>query len=300
MRIAIYGSRRQGDFANDIFHFIKFIAERGDAIVMHKKLNETIKGAFAEQYKAIADSIEIVDTPDFDADLAISIGGDGTFLRTAQWVGDKETPIIGVNTGHLGFLAPFSIDDAKRAIADNCLTNYRIIERSLLQVDAPYDHFDQWPYALNEVAFLKRDSASMIGVNAKCNSATIADYLCDGLIVATPTGSTGYNLSAGGPILQPSSPSVILSPIAAHSLSMRPLVLDNSDVLEMKVFSRSSSYRISLDGRSLNMPCGSSIFLSRAPFVVRTVEKPDHNFFATLREKLLWGTSAFEASKLKE
>lgn len=288
MRIAIYGSKRQDVFLNDIFSLLSFISGRGDSILMHSKLYDYLRDA--DPGKDLG-HIEHTDSNDFEADLALSIGGDGTFLRTAQWVADKEIPIVGVNTGHLGFLAPFSIGEAIEAINDNCLSTYKIIDRDILQVDYPYGDFDLWPYALNEVAFMKRDSASMIGVDIRVDRQPLANYLCDGLIVATPTGSTGYNLSVGGPIVEPGLNNVILSPVAAHSLSMRPLVIDDRGVLEVKVTSRTSSYRISLDGRSLNMPCGTSVFVSRAPFAIRTVQKPDYNFFGTLRDKLLWGAS---------
>lgn len=296
MRIAIYGSKRQELFLDDISTLLRSIAERGDDIIMHSKLYAYLSEANAT---ISLDGVEHTDSADFSADLALSIGGDGTFLRTAQWVADKEIPIVGVNTGHLGFLAPFSIGEAIAALHDNCLANYKIIDRCLLRLDYPFGEINTWPYALNEVAFMKRDSASMIGADVRVDRLQLANYLCDGLIVATPTGSTGYNLSVGGPIVQPGLHNMILSPIAAHSLSMRPLVLDGNGVLEVKVTSRTSSYRISLDGRSLTMPCGASVFLSRAPFVIRTVQKPDYNFFATLRDKLLWGASPM-SKKLSE
>lgn len=300
MRVAIYGRRRQDEFIGEIMDLVEHIlAMPGSSIVMHEKVYSSLKERAGEKFAAVMAGQQVDTSGDFTADLAISIGGDGTFLRTAQWVGDKEIPILGVNTGHLGFLAPFTISDAIKAVDDNCLANYRIMERSLLQVEYPFGPFETWPYAVNEVAFMKRDSASMIGADVRINGAPLANYLCDGLIVSTPTGSTGYNLSVGGPILQPWLPEMVLSPVAAHSLSMRPLVIGSDSQLEVKIQSRTSSYRISLDGRSLTMPCGTSVFISRAPFVMRTIEKPDHNFFATLREKLFWGATPLE-NKFKE
>lgn len=294
MIIAIYGSRRQDDYLDQILSLLGMVSEHADSIVMHSKLYGYLSDSAGDRFVAMMRGQSVTDSTDFTADLALSIGGDGTFLRTAQWVADKQIPIIGVNTGHLGFLAPFSIEEAKKALADKCLDSYRIISRELLQVEYPYGEFATWPYALNEVAFMKKDSASMVGVDVRVNNQPLANYLCDGLIAATPTGSTGYNLSVGGPILQPGMSSVVLSPIAPHSLSMRPLVIDSAGIMEVKVLSRTNSYRISLDGRSITMPCGSSVFLTRAPFHILTVQKPDYNFFSTLRDKLFWGATPLE------
>lgn len=292
MKVAVYGNRHQDGYIREVYGFLRFVMERGDSLVVHRKvfdyLAEHIGGGFSEEFSCA----EVTESADFSADLAVSIGGDGTFLKTAQWVGDKEIPIVGVNTGHLGFLAPFTIDEARGAVADFQEGRARVEGRSLICAELPSGRIETWPYALNEVAILKKDTASMITVDAFVDRAPLASYLCDGLIVSTPTGSTGYNLSVGGPIVQPSSPSMILSPIAAHSLTMRPLVIEDSGLLELRVSSRSFSYRVSLDGRSVNLPCGSVLFLTRAPFVVKAVQKADFNFFATIREKLLWGTSA--------
>lgn len=299
MRIAIYGSRHQDDFVNAIVSLIVRMLERGDSIVIHSKLSAYLSETVGDAFSRVIATQTVTGTTFFEADLALSIGGDGTFLRTAQWIGEKEIPIIGVNTGHLGFLAPFTLSEAAQAIEDNCLETYRIISRSLLHLELPYGSLDEWPYALNEIAILKKDTASMICVDARVDSSPLAEYLCDGLIVSTPTGSTGYNLSVGGPIVQPGSPNLIISPIAAHSLTMRPLVIDNSVLLEMKVSSRTNSFRLSLDGRTVSLPCGTPLFISKAPFVIPTVCKPDRNFFATLREKLLWGATANNKGKLK-
>lgn len=262
---------------------------------------DTTVQALAEAGVAIARDVEMITTPD-DIDFIVSLGGDGTFLRAAAWSGASGVPVAGVNMGHLGYLAAFTpgeLHALPRLLAEG---RYQLQRRGLLEVRFPDraplpDGF--WPYALNEVSFLRLASASMIDVMVEIDGRRLATYSGDGLIVSTPTGSTGYNLSVGGPILQPWLPETVLSPVAAHSLSMRPLVVGSDSQLEVKIQSRTSSYRISLDGRSLTMPCGSSVFVSRAPFFMRTIEKPDHNFFATLREKLFWGATPLE-NKFKE
>lgn len=294
MKVALYGSRHQDSHVDDIARLIVRLVEHGDNLVIHKKLYDYLISNIGDNFSRATAMATVTADGLTDADVALSIGGDGTFLRTAQWVGDTEIPIIGVNTGRLGFLAPFTIAEAAEAIIDKRLAGYAIQSRTLLRVDLIGGSLDTWPYAINEVAVLKKDNASMITIDARIDRAPLADYLCDGLLVSTPTGSTGYNLSVGGPIVQPGSPSFILSPVAAHSLTMRPLVVDDSSLLVLRVTSRTPSFRISLDGRSVNLPCGTDVYLSRAPFVVRTVCLPGHNFFDTIRRKLLWGASAIE------
>lgn len=291
MIIAIYGNRHQDDFIDGIISFVRFIIGRGDSIVFHHKIDRYLRDNVGEAYSRLVEDQCVVENDDFHADIAVSIGGDGTFLRTAHWIGRKEIPVIGINTGHLGFLAPFSLADARVAVEAFAAGRCRIEDRSLLCVDLPTGRFETWPYALNEVAVLKKDTASMITAVATIDRAPLADYLCDGLIVSTPTGSTGYNLSVGGPIVEPSSPSIVISPIAAHTLTMRPLVVPDSSLLQVRVGTRANTFRISLDGRSVSLPAGSDFYITRADFVVKVVQKPDFNFFATLREKLLWGTT---------
>lgn len=293
MKVAIYGSRHQDSHVNDIARMVISLIENGDTMVIHRKIYDYLVSNLGDNFARVTARAEVTSEPGFEADVALSIGGDGTFLRTAQWVADTGIPIIGVNTGHLGFLAPFTVAEATTAILSQ-LKGYDIVDRSLLHVDLIGGSLDTWPYAINEIAILKKDTASMITIDARIDRAPLADYLCDGLIISTPTGSTGYNLSVGGPIVQPSSPSFILAPVAAHSLTMRPLVVDDSSLLTLRVSSRTPSFRISLDGRSVNLPCGTDIYLSRAPFVVKTVCLPGHNFFDTLRRKLLWGATAAE------
>lgn len=223
------------------------------------------------------------------ADLAISLGGDGTFLRTAKWVADSRVPILGVNAGHLGFLTDFTIDmllDADRTT----LANLRLEPRKLLHITCSEPLPDECsPYALNDVALLKNDSASMISIEASVNSIPLTTYQADGLIVATPTGSTGYNLSVGGPILAPTVNALIISPVAPHLLAMRPLAVDGNARIDLRVKSRTGMFMLSLDGRSHPVNAGATITIRAAEFPIFVAQFPDHHFAETLRTKLLWG-----------
>lgn len=284
MKLAIYGSRHQDGFIPAIAAFLDDLARAGHTAVMHAKLYRYLLHAVPASLGCVT---RVTDTPDFTADFALSLGGDGTFLRTAAWVAEKEIPVIGVNTGHLGFLASFDIGDLPTIPGRLERGDFAVERRSLVKVDAP--GVQGWPYALNEVTLAKAESASMIHVEARIDGVELADYRADGLIVATPTGSTAYNLSVGGPIVQPGSPVLVLSPIAAHSLSMRPLVVNDASRLEFTCRGRSPRFRLSIDGRATALPLDTPVSVTRAPFVLRAIHLPGHNFADTLRSKLLWG-----------
>lgn len=284
MRIAIYGSKRQDAYLDKISEFISIVARRGDSIVMHPKIFSYLKERIILP-SGIPDCI--TDNADFEADVAVSLGGDGSFLRTAAWVAHREIPIVGVNTGHLGFLASCNINELCELPAALERKDFDVRSHSLVEVVEP--RVEGWPYALNEVAVTKGDGASIINVGACLDGIDLANYRADGLIVATPTGSTAYNLSVGGPIVQPTAPVFVLSPIAAHSLSMRPFVIDDTSVLTLQCESRFPNFRLAVDGRVTDLAQGTRIVLAKAPFVVKAVVLPGHNFAQTLREKLSWG-----------
>ncbi|MBQ8774103.1 MAG: NAD kinase [Muribaculaceae bacterium] len=285
MRIAIYGNNYQDDHIDDLCALFGALSTCDVSIGMEWSFYN-----YMCRVLPIAPKVDrLIQGGDFDADLVLSIGGDGTFLRAAQWVGNKEIPILGINTGHLGYMADVTTDDIESALDDLFNGNYRIERRTMIEVDVPGMLIDLWPYALNEVAIQKQDTSSMISVEAYINGDYLATYTSDGLIVSTPTGSTGYNLSVGGPIVEPSTPGWVVSPIAAHSLTMRPLVVSDSSRIEIVTRSRAQAYRLSLDGRSLTLPVGTKVVLCRAPFVTRVVKRKGVNFTDTLRGKLLWG-----------
>lgn len=285
MKIAIYGNRRQEQYLPRIMELLAAFERSGAHLVMHEKLHRYLS-------ETVGKLSGIESVPDYvipKADLVLSIGGDGTFLNTARWVAGTQTPILGINTGHLGYLAACGIQKAIGSVNSIVCGNLAVDERSMLAVKA--DGADiRKPFALNEVAILKKDTSSMLEIVTEINGSELSLYKADGLIVATPTGSTGYNLSVGGPILQPSTPAIVIAPIAPHSLTMRPVVIDDRSEISAATFTRGDSFLLSLDGHTSVLPVGSKVTVSKAPFVTRVARlNAEHDFVHTLRSKLHWG-----------
>ncbi len=292
MKIALFGKRRQSnEDAACITALVDKLSAEGIFTCIDQKFYDAMLRLTGEAL-AVDD---IFEGEDFTADFCFSIGGDGTFLRTARRVAEKEIPIAGFNTGHLGFLAEHSITEADKMVDDLIRGDYTVEERSLLEGKGVggkvKEGISGWGYALNEIAILRQDTASMITVHAKIDGMEIASYQGDGLIISTPTGSTAYNLSVGGPIVQPTAPCLVLSPIAPHSLTMRPLVVADNQEIRISVESRTDTYRVTLDGRTLILPIDVDLRLRKAPYSIRVVHSKDHTFADTLRTKLLWGIS---------
>jgi len=236
------------------------------------------------------DAEGIVEPVDLDnSDYVISMGGDGTFLKAASKVGDRGIPVIGVNMGRLGFLADVLPREIEEMLQKVFSGEYYIEEHTVIQVESDGQPIEGNPFALNDVALLKRDSASMISIKTYVNGDFLVTYQADGLIVSTPTGSTAYNLSNGGPIIVPQSGSLCLTPVAPHSLNIRPIVLNDTSVIKMDVEARSHSFLIAIDGRSEKVVEGTSITIRKAPYSVRIVKQKNQRYFSTLREKLMWG-----------
>ena len=252
---------------------------------------DTTVEALADAGVTVGRDVEVITTPD-DIDFIVSLGGDGTFLRAAAWSGASGVPVAGVNMGHLGYLAAFTPSELRalpRLLAGG---HYHLQRRSLLEVRFPErvalpDGF--WPYALNEVAFLRLATASMIDVMVEIDGRRLATYSGDGLIVSTPTGSTGYNLSVGGPLIQPGVEAWSISPIAPHALTMRPLVVSDRSVLSIRTMSRTRSFRFSLDSRTVSLPAKTRIEIRKAPFAINVVLREGRTFAEALRDKLHWG-----------
>ncbi len=222
-------------------------------------------------------------------DFVISIGGDGTLLETVTHVGKSEIPILGVNTGRLGFLATTNkalISEALESIENN---QFAIDTRMLLKVDSSESIFDDLNYGLNEVTVLKQDTSSMITVHSYINGEFLNSYWADGLIIATPTGSTGYSLSCGGPVVMPHSNNLILTPVSPHNLNVRPLVVSDSCTISLEVESRSGYFMVSLDSRSRTIKSGLKLQIRKEGFSAKLIKFDGYSFVNTLREKLNWG-----------
>jgi probable inorganic polyphosphate/ATP-NAD kinase len=222
-------------------------------------------------------------------DVAISIGGDGTFLGTAALVGSSGIPILGINTGRLGFLADISPENINTSLEALCKGDYVIENRKALEVMKNGVRSDFYPFALNEVAVLKHDNSSLIEINTYVNDNFLTNYLADGLIVSTPTGSTGYSLSVGGPVLVPQSGTFCIAPIAPHSLAVRPVVVRDDVEIKMEVRSRTNNFLLACDGQSESLNHATTITAKCAPYAVKVIKIAHKHFFETLRDKMMWG-----------
>jgi len=217
-------------------------------------------------------------------------------LKTAAWVGRQEVPIVGVNTGRLGFLADIGTSEIDIALERIFQCDYRLEERSLLEINSSHLNRND-NFALNEIAVQKRDTSAMIAVHTWLNGEYLTAYLADGLLIATPTGSTAYSMSVNGPLIVPEARNFTLSPIAPHSLNVRPLVVPDDYTIRLKVESRDRNFLVSLDGRSEIFPSGSEFLIRKAPFSIKIVKLAGHGFYGKLRDKLLWGTDKRRSEK---
>jgi NAD+ kinase len=287
MNVAIYGrkvNKQSIVYFNELFEALKAF---GWTPVLEKELKEQLvaKGGLSEK------TDEFTSHADFKSgiDLTISLGGDGTFIKTVGFIRDSGVPIIGINTGRLGFLANISKDQIKVALDQFREKKFEFQKRSLLRIQTEENLFGEDNFALNEVTIQKRDTASMITVHASLDNKYLNSYWADGLIVATPTGSTAYSLSCGGPIITPGCQVHILTPIAPHNLNVRPVVVPDHMPIKLSIEGRERRYLISLDGNSKNIRQGEEVLITKAEFMINVVKFEDNNFLDTIRNKMLWG-----------
>lgn len=285
MRIALLGNVFQTKKNAYIKRVLKKLAElqadvcieEGFADFLNRELSVSLNG------------MDTFKMPHLKADLVISMGGDGTFLTSAAQVGARGIPILGINTGRLGFLADVSPEDIENALDAVFDGRYTIEQRAVIAMTLNGETYHGYPYALNEVAILKHDNSSLIEIDTHINGALLTNYMSDGLIISTPTGSTGYSLSVGGPIIVPRSGTFCLSPVASHSLSTRPVIVCDDVVITLRVRSRSNNFLIAVDGRSESISENTTITLRRAPYAIGVMKVMHQNFFDTLRDKMMWG-----------
>ena len=285
LRFAIFGNQYQAKKSAAIQKILSLLNQREGEILIDRSFYDFLtKGQHLD-----LDVDEVFTGDDFDADFAVSMGGDGTLLKTAARVGRKNIPIIGVNIGRLGFLADVNPTELERAIANLYSGDYVVSEHAILVAESDGAPIKECPYALNDIAVLKRDTASMIAIRTSVNGEYVITYQADGLIVTTPMGSTAYSLSNGGPIITPETDIICLTPVAPHSLNVRPIVVPDNSVVTLKVESRSHNFLIAVDGRSESLPEGTLITIRKADYTAKVVRFCDHRYFSTLREKMMWG-----------
>lgn len=285
LTFAIFGNSFQPRKSQSLMRVLDFLRSKGASIIFDRTFYDFLT---AEQNQELG-NVGTFDGDDFNADYVISMGGDGTFLKAAVRVGIKSIPLIGINMGRLGFLAdvlPGEVELALQAVLEG---NYNIEEHTAIQISTSGGDFDGCHYALNDIAVLKRDIASMIGIHTSIDGSFLVNYQADGLIVTTPTGSTAYSLSNGGPIIVPQTRTLCLTPVAPHSLNIRPIVISDSSTVTLEVESRSHNYLVAVDGRSYTMHEGSTVTISKAPFVTRIVKPNGRRYFSSLRDKMMWG-----------
>lgn len=289
MKFALFGNTYQAKKSVHIERLLSILQQRKAEIFICEEFYD-----FLTKEQHIKLKANTFRGNDFEADMILSIGGDGTFLKAASRVGNQNIPILGINTGRLGFLADVSPDDMEETIEDIYNHNYKIEGRSVLQVVCQGQHLQGYPFGLNEIAVLKRDSSSMITIHAAINGAPLTTYQADGLVIATPTGSTAYSLSIGGPIIVPHSNTIAITPVAPHSLNVRPIVINDDWEITLDVESRSHNFLIAIDGRSETCSEGTRLIIRKAPYQIKVVKRPNHIFFHTLRDKMLWGADGRE------
>ena len=222
-------------------------------------------------------------------DLSLSIGGDGTFIENVKFIRDSQVPILGINTGRLGFLSNTSknnIDESIELIKDKKYTHQK---RSLIRVDTTNNIFGEENFAINEITLQKKDTSSMITVHASLGEKYLNSYWADGVIVSTPSGSTAYNLSCGGPIITPGCQVHILTPIAPHNLNVRPIVVPDHMNIKLKIEGRNRSYLISLDGKSHSIKQDDEVIIQKADYMINVIKFNDNTFLDTIRNKMNWG-----------
>ncbi|MDG1570942.1 NAD kinase [Robiginitalea sp. M366] len=285
MKVAIYGQPFNEEVRPPVSELLDALKEAGAQVAMEADFADFL--GFGDRYDRFG--------PDYGLhagfDLFVSFGGDGTILRAITYIRDLGIPIVGVNTGRLGFLSTFRKEQVRTLVREFLAGRYTLVRRSLVCADMEGEvpGGDRLNFALNEVTVSRKDTTSMITVETYLNGEYLTSYWADGLIVATPTGSTGYSLSCGGPVIMPTAQSLVITPIAPHNLNARPLVISDDTEIRLKVSGRESQHLLSLDSRITSVDRGTEIIVKKAPFTIRMVEYASESFFKTIRNKLLWG-----------
>jgi NAD+ kinase len=287
MKIALFGRNFDQGYLGAINQLIRILEQKATVFLVYESFLEYIgdKIQFTRPVKKFTSRKQL----DADTFCMISIGGDGTLLDTITLIQDSGIPVLGINTGRLGFLSSISTDETELAARALLNGDFGMDQRSLLQLISPSGLFGDINYALNELTVLKRDTSTMITISAYVNDLFLNTYWADGLIVATPTGSTGYSLSCGGPIISPDSSNLVITPIATHNLTVRPIVIPDNSSVRLKISGRTQDFLVVLDSRSMPISSSIDLVIKKADFCINLISIEKKDFYKTIRNKLAWG-----------
>ncbi|WP_251623169.1 NAD kinase [Odoribacter lunatus] len=287
-RVAVYGKNVNKEFYSYLKTLLNELVKKGVWLMGEEGFVDLLEREF-DCRDFFQDTFSKKSLKFKEVDLLLSIGGDGTFLDTLLYVGNSEIPVLGINSGHLGFLANVSVSEINLAVDYICSGHYEIEQRSLVRLQVEGSGFLGFDYGLNEVSIQKTEHSSLLRIHAYVDDIYLTTYWADGLIIATPTGSTAYSLSGGGPIISPECRAIVLTPVCPHNLSMRSLVIPDTAVLRLEVEGRSGEFLLSLDSRTERVKDNCSIRVIAGDFRMNIIKFPGHNYYETLRNKLGWG-----------
>lgn len=287
MKILLYGKAFGKDYDNLMRDLLCELQKSKAEIIVYEPFEKDIKHCFDKNvdYAFLKEGDDIKDK----VDVVFSFGGDGTILDSVPIIRDSGVPVLGINTGNLGFLSSVSPNESCDAVKNIIAGNYEIEQRSLIKINDYNNIFGGINYALNEISVCRKDNGSLVVVNVFIDDMLLNTYWADGIILATPTGSTAYSMSVGGPIMTPNADSFLITPIAAHNLSVRPVVIPNKSKVKIKVEGRCDSFALGLDSRIVLVDKSLEIEVEKADFCFNMIKMPNKNFFETIRKKLLWG-----------
>jgi NAD+ kinase len=286
MKIALHGLVLKAEYLPDLEYLFGELAKHHIEILVTESLDRALRlaGAKSHGYWVIENQTELN-----SIDFLISIGGDGTLLDAVCLIGSREIPMLGLNTGRLGFLATVATDRISEAVENLASGNYQIESRALISLQSSRKLFNGTNFALNEFTIHKRDTSSMITVHTYIDGKYLNSYWSDGLIVSTPTGSTGYSLSCGGPLITPEAKNFVITPVSPHNLNVRPIIVSDESEISFEIEGRSEKFLISLDSRSTSISSDVKLSVKKERFSAKLVKLPHYHFFDTLRQKLNWG-----------
>lgn len=288
-KVAVYGQSYSISAEKEIKILLAVLEENNiECLIEEKFYNLLVEGKIlTKKYSTFSHYKDLDQT----FNLMFTLGGDGTILRAVTYIRNINIPILGINTGRLGFLATINKNTIKESVALILKGEYTLQERTLLSVKTipKSKEIDEINFALNEITIARKNTTSMIGVTTNLNNEYLTNYWADGLIIATPTGSTGYSLSCNGPVIAPDSKNLVITPIAPHNLNARPMVISDETTIQLEVDSREKDFLISLDSRIATVPQNTTVFLEKAPFTIKSIIPNNQSFLQTLRSKLLWG-----------